>query len=122
MLPTGGRCKNACYRGSLFLLVGSLQLWFKRAAAGELASAAAEGAAAAAAAAAAGTAAYVFFDISSWECRVFTNAHVLPRVPAGLVAEDDVHLAGGAEGEPDRAVLGDGDVLLDLCRRAPSRF
>ena len=109
MLPTGGRCKNACYRGSLFLLVGSLQLWFKRAAAGELASAAAEGAAAAAAAAAAGTAAYVFFDISSWECRVFTNAHVLPRVPAGLVAEDDVRVQTfGGGGGPQQAGGGSG--------------
>merc|ERR1711981_1127534 len=35
---------------------------------------------------------YIYFDINSWECRLFSSPHVGKNIASGLLREDDVRV------------------------------
>ena len=47
-----------------------------------------------------GQSAYVFFDITAWECRLFTNHARAATLAAGLVSEDDVRVQSFGHAAP----------------------
>ena len=68
-----------------------LKLWFRRATAADLAGAPGV---------APGQSAYVFFDITAWECRLFTNHARAATLAAGLVSEEDVRVQSFGHAAP----------------------
>ena len=47
-----------------------------------------------------GQSAYVFFDITAWECRLFTNHARAATLAAGLVSEEDVRVQSFGHAAP----------------------
>merc|ERR1719163_278076 len=74
-----------------------LKLWFRRATAADLAGAPGV---------APGQSAYVFFDITAWECRLFTNHARAATLAAGLVSEEDVRVQSFGHAASEAVVRG----------------